>query len=101
MNTKKVTVPTIPTLVGVAAIITFLIAMSRYLPIVHAEEYRAHLTEFSAIKYDVTLILILQTEAEIVRLEEKIAEGRADRQDRLRLVEKKRQLENLNKRDNV
>jgi len=98
MSMKKTHQIGLSSLVGIAALITFLSTMTQYIPYVHADVYKEHLSEFKAVRGDVTLILILQTEAEIVRLQDKIEDGKGDQQDRLRLIEKARQLQKLNER---
>ena len=99
MNMKKTHMISISSLVGVAALVTFSMSLVQYIPYVHAEDYEKHLTEFKTVKGDVTSILIMQVESEILRLEDKVAAAEATREDKLRLKEKQRHLKKLEERD--
>lgn len=103
MNTKAKTVAStgiITTLVGIAAILTFIDGLSS--PFVWAEDFEQHKIEssaqFNAINESLILIHIMQTETEIVRLQEKLDSGKGDSQDKLRLMEKERKLKSMEAR---
>jgi len=104
MNTraKKAGWISISSFVGIAALINF--SMQFQFPLVLASDFEVYKiksqNQFDSISSSLNTIQVMQLEAEIVRIQEKIENGTADREDRTRFMEKVRIKDAIVKRIN-